>query len=162
MLPKARPESPDLIVKQLLPETLLFDIRTYRAVTLNAAATLLWRRCDGQTSIAALAQALRDELDLDADEETVWAGLEALQKENLLDTCPPIPASLSSLVKRRLRRRLIVAGSVAFLSALLVPEAAWAATCLPNAAGCVPKNGACTVSTQCCSCDCNTSSHNCK
>jgi len=154
MLPLARPESDDLVVKMLLPETLIFDIRTYRAVTLNAAATLLWRRCDGQTSIAALAQALRDDLGLNADEETVWAGLEELQKESLLDVCPPIPTSLTSLTKRRLRRRLIVAGSVTFLSGILVPEASAAGSCVINHADCTPKDGPCSTDTQCCSCKC--------
>ena len=163
MLPKARLESTDLAVyPQVSGETILFDIQNYRAINLNPAACLIWRRCDGETSILELAQALRDDLGLEADEATVWAALDALDRNHLLQHCPPPPPGLSAALRRRLRRRLIVAAGTALVSSIVAPMAAWAATCVPNAGGCLSKNGTCVVSNQCCSCDCNTSSHNCK
>jgi Coenzyme PQQ synthesis protein D (PqqD) len=157
MLPLARPEQDGLIVDALIGETLICDTKSRVWSNLNSVATLIWRRCDGQTTIAELAQALHDDLGLAVDEATVWAGLESLRRLNLLSYCPPVPQTLTASARRRLRRRLIVAGGVTFLFSVLAPEALAAGSCVVNHAGCAPKDAACTLDGQCCSCNCKNS-----
>lgn len=52
--PKARTEQ--LIVRELGPETLVYDLERERAHCLNPAATEIWRQCNGQHTLSELAE----------------------------------------------------------------------------------------------------------
>jgi hypothetical protein len=73
-----------LIVHELPQETLLYDPRTQRAHYLGRAAALVWSRCDGRTSVAEMAETLRREMNMPADECLVGAALEQLRRVELL------------------------------------------------------------------------------
>ena len=45
-------------VERLAGETLVYDLRRHRAHCLNPAATLVWRCCDGRTTVASAAARL--------------------------------------------------------------------------------------------------------
>jgi hypothetical protein len=148
MNPLARTEK--LIVHPMEGETLVYDMERRMALCLNPAAMLIWKRCDGQTSVGQIAQALREELLPDADEAAVWAGLESLNKIHLLAECPPLPGGLTAALRRHSRRKLIVtlaSGiSSAFALTVLAPTAAHAASF-----GCtITKNNQSTCSSGCC------------
>ena len=75
-LPAARQAG--LVVRELPGETLVYDLENNKAHCLNGTAALVWRRCDGQTTVAELAQTLHEELGLPADEVPVRLALEQL------------------------------------------------------------------------------------
>ena len=45
---------------------------------------MVWKHCDGSTTIAEMAQLLEDELKTPVTDEVVWLALERLRKSHLL------------------------------------------------------------------------------
>ena len=68
--PCARQEQ--LIVEDLLDETIIYDLRRNRAHSLNRTAALVWRHCDGRTGVRTLARLLAKELKVPPSEAMVW------------------------------------------------------------------------------------------
>ena len=56
IFPKAR--SQQIVVQELPDETLVYDLKRHKALCLNRAAGLVWKRCDGQTSAPEIAALL--------------------------------------------------------------------------------------------------------
>ncbi len=114
MKPKARHD--ELVVEEVADELVVYDQRRKVAHTLNRAAALVWRRCDGETSIADLADLLRSELDPIADEDLVLVALDRLEASHLLEE--PIGRTLD---EARASRRQVVrkVGRVGVLTLLL-------------------------------------------
>ncbi|MDO8836956.1 MAG: PqqD family peptide modification chaperone [Vicinamibacterales bacterium] len=83
-------------------DTLVYDTVTHTAHRLNATAAAVWRLADGTRSIGALAEALRAEGVIDADETLVLAAVDALEEAGLL-TGEPAPEI------ERLSRRAAIA-----------------------------------------------------
>src|SRR5713101_4329294 len=82
MFPIRREEQ--LVVRHLPEETLVYDLKRNKAHCLNPAAALVWRHCDGQTSVAQLAEMLHRELHIPAEEQVVRLALDRLQRAGLL------------------------------------------------------------------------------
>ncbi len=57
--PKAKTER--LIVREIDGETLVYDCGRHAASCLNEFAARVWRACDGETSVAAIAAALSED-----------------------------------------------------------------------------------------------------
>jgi hypothetical protein len=85
-LPRACTEG--LIIQERPEATLLYDPRTQRAHCLAPAAAQVWRRCDGRTTVAQIADALRREAGVPADERLVGAALEQLRHIDLVQASP--------------------------------------------------------------------------
>jgi hypothetical protein len=75
-MPKAKTER--LIVREIDGETLIYDSSRHAASCLNEFAARVWRECDGETSVAAIAAMLGE------DERAVWLALHQLTKAELL------------------------------------------------------------------------------
>ena len=126
MQPKARREG--ILVRELEGEFVLYDEDAGRAHELNTAAASVWRHCDGETSISALASTLATETELPADEEIVHLALAQLAKAGLMEG--PQSAITARVSRRQLIQRLGLAGSVTLLlpmvGTLVVPSPAMA------------------------------------
>src|ERR1700737_3751544 len=83
MFPKRREK--ELLTQELPNETIVYDKSNHKVHCLNAVSSLVWRRCDGRTSEAELAQLLPGELGLPADEALVRLALEKLGQVCLLE-----------------------------------------------------------------------------
>ena len=135
MRPRARTD--DLLVQDLPDETLVYDLARHRAHCLNRTAALVWRRCDGRTSVAELAQVLAREAQLPPDGEAVWAVLHDLSRAHLLEEriIPPEGAPRSR--REALKRLGAVAGLAVLLPAvqsIVAPTAAQAASLVDDKA----------------------------
>ncbi len=69
LMPRARQD--ELVVEELQDETLVYDLKRHKARCLNRTAALVWRCCDGQTSVADVAALLEEQLATATDEAVV-------------------------------------------------------------------------------------------
>lgn len=148
-LPTARTEK--LIVKELPDEVLVYDLDSNKAHCLNHTAALVWRACDGKTSIEELSSHLSRRTGVAVDERIVWLTLKELETINLLDKPTNKPAFVENLSRRQLIRNLGVAAvMLPAIISLAAPTAQAQASCVPP--GVVP--GGCNAATNCCSGSC--------
>jgi hypothetical protein len=154
IFPKARNQQ--IVVQELPDETLVYDLKRHKALCLNRAAGLVWKRCDGQTSVPEIAALLQRELQTPVGQEVVWFALGLLSKARLLEERLISPSPVAGLSRRELvQMGLAAAIAVPVILSVVAPKAAQAATCLP-------KDASCTSNSQCCSNFCQPSSHKCK
>ncbi len=149
--PKVRTEK--LIVQEFKDELLVYDKERHEAHCLNRAAALVWKHCDGSTSVAEISRQLAKEMEGEAvvDERLVWYALKQFKRDHLLEEKLDIPAgmlpSLNGGVNRRQMIRVLGLTAVVALplvTSMVAPTAAQAATCLSA-------NSPCVASAQCCS-----------
>ena len=138
-MPKAKTER--LIVKEIDDETLVYDMGRHAATCLNEFAAKVWRRCDGTTSVADIADALGE------DERAVWLALHQLTKSQLLTEAIALPRDMTTAKSRREITRRLGLGAAAFVASIVVPTAAHAS--------CLPLNSMCVNNGQCCGNNCN-------
>ncbi len=99
--PTARQEG--LIVNELEDETLVYDLERDEAHCLNQTAALVWKYCDGRTTVKEIATRVGIELKETIDPKVVWLALAQLRKKKLLAERLPRPAS--GLNRPRISRR---------------------------------------------------------
>lgn len=149
--PWARTEK--LLIQELADETLVFDQDRNRAHCLNRSAALIWKKCDGKTSVGEISRSISRELGTQFDERAVWFAISQFNKDHLLVEKLQLPPQLvsSGMNRRQMIRTLGVAAAVAvpLVTSIVAPTAVQAASCLPSGQSC--SSGA-----QCCSGLCNT------
>ena len=160
--PTARQEQ--LIVEEVLDETIIYDLRRNRAHSLNRTAALVWRHCDGRTGVRTLARLLAKELKVPPSEAMVWMALNRLAKARLLDVSPTPPGPSATYSRRAVMRTLGAVGRVALIlpvvHSILTPLAVQAQSCISKTdcealtpplctgqAVCAPPSGRCCTET---------------
>jgi hypothetical protein len=156
-LPVARTK--DLVVNELPDELLVYDLKTNKAHCLNQSANLVWKHCDGKTSVADLTLILSEELHTQVDADIVWLALGQLSKARLLEEQAASPLGKGRLsrrvVIRKLGRGVAVAATLPLVMSILAPTAQAACTgASPNA----PLGSRCCTNTQCASTCCDVKS----
>ena len=147
--PRARTEG--LVVRELADEVLVYDRDRDKAHCINQTAALVWKYCDGKTSVSNMALRLERELKTErVDEKIVWYALDQLGKDHLLEESAAPPAMLAGMTRREMVRVLGVAAVVAvpLITSIVAPTPAQAATCLTP-------GSVCTGPSFCCSSLCN-------
>jgi hypothetical protein len=129
-LPKAKSER--LIVREIDGETLVYDRGRDAASCLNEFAAKVWRECDGETSVTDIATALSE------DEPAVWLALHQLTKAQLLTEAIAFPPDMSAAKSRREIGARLGFGAAAFVTSIVAPLPAHAASCLPINSVCRP------------------------
>jgi coenzyme PQQ synthesis protein D (PqqD) len=147
--PLARDER--LVVQELSDELLVYDLERHRGHCLNPVAALVWRHCNGRTTVPEIATALNRELGLPPDEEAVWLALGRLSKAHLIQQRVPHPGSGDRATRRAMLHRLAAVGAVALVSSIVAPGA--------SASGSVP---AICITTCCGACQSGQLGNNCK
>lgn len=146
-LPLARSEG--LIIESLEDEVLVFDLKSQKSHCLNRAAVLIWKHCDGRTSIAQMSRILKKDLNSEVSEQAVWLGLKQLAGAHLLQERLKTPTNTAKVSRRELIRRvgLTAALTLPLILTITAPTAKAQASCLP-------RDAACTLNSQCCSGNC--------
>jgi coenzyme PQQ synthesis protein D (PqqD) len=158
-LPKARADQ--LIVEELPDEVVVYDWGRHEAHCLNQTAAMVWKQCDGRTTVPEIARRVGRELKAPVREEVVWLALDGLGRRHLLEERAQ-PGPGAARVSRRTAMKVGLAGATALplVTSIIAPTASQAATCIPNSPNC-KKNGntpanECFASSECCSCCCHT------
>ncbi len=158
LMPRARQD--ELIVEELQDETLVYDLKRHKANCLNRTAALVWRRCDGQTSVADVAALLEEQLATPTDEAVVWMALDRLGRAHLLSEPVTLPADRAQYSRREMLRTLRRAAGISLLlpviETIVAPRAAAQASCptscvgQPNCVPCRSNNGRNCTNRSCC------------
>lgn len=142
-LPQARTE--DLAIQEVEDEVLVYDLKRDKAHCLNRSIARIWRLCDGKTSVSAIKEIVEKEWNTPLDEAVIWTALAQLEKAHLLQEKIARPKEQPKLSRRDLARKMgLAAVLVPFITTILAPTPAQAATCLE-------KNSLCKSNSQCCS-----------
>lgn len=145
-LPKARKEN--LIIKELEEETLVYDLELDRAHCLNSTAGLVWKYCDGKTSVNEIARGLGAQGNPEVDERIVWLALEELEKFHLLENPILRPDHLIGMSRRQLVRNVgFAALAIPVILSIASPAAAQAVSCPTtpcSTPGCIPTGCPCS------------------
>jgi hypothetical protein len=120
-LPKARTER--LTVSELADETLVYDHDRQRAHCLNATAALVWRHCDGQTSVEQLAALLPQG---EGAEAVVRLALDQLSRRGLLvEKVAPLTGQARVSRREALKKLVVAAVALPAVMTIVAPKA-WA------------------------------------
>ena len=158
--PKARKEK--LIVRELADELLVYDKKRHEAHCLNRTAAVIWRHCDGHTSIAEIGRCLADEMGESGsvDERLVWHALHQFRRDHLLEESNDIAPRMLTSVKAGVNRRqairalgLTAVVALPVVTSLVAPTPAQAISCLGPGASC-------SASAQCCNGSCSSGTCN--
>jgi hypothetical protein len=147
--PLARKEG--LLVQELPHEVLVYDSERHKAHCLNPTAALVWKHCDGRTSVSEMARLLEKSLGTSAlDEDVVWCALNQLEKDHLLEEKLMWPAGVQPISRRELVRRLGIGAAIAIplVTSILAPTAAYAGS-LPNSGAVCNSDADCTGGLSC-------------
>lgn len=134
----ARARSERLLVEEIADDLVVYDLDNDHAHALNRTVALVWRKCDGERIVGAVATELSEELGMVITPLVVQDALEQLAAADLLETEVTERHGMS-------RRQLLVkagltAAALPVLTSILAPTAAAAAS-----AG-TANGGACTGS----------------
>ena len=121
-LPLARRDP--LVVNEFHGEVLVYDPDSHDAYCLNPTSALVWKNCDGRTTITETAQLLGRELNVPIDNDVVWLALSQLEKAKLLQGQVEPPPGSRKISRRELTRRIgIAALLLPAITVLFVPPA---------------------------------------
>ena len=132
LMPRARQD--ELVVEELQDETLVYDLKRHNARCLNGTAALVWRHCDGHTSVAEVAALLEEQSATPTDEAVVWMALDRLGRAHLLSEPVTLPADRAQYSRREMLRTLRRVAGISLLlpviESIVSPLAAAQASCV--------------------------------
>lgn len=137
LAPKARKNK--LIVKELRGEVLIYDEDNHKAHCLNETAALVWKLCDGRTSIPKMTRLLEKEMNVTVPQQMVWLAIKELEVSRLLDMSPTQQTWIPQTSRRAVLRTIgIAAVALPLITTITNPTAAAAATCVRGGQPCSP------------------------
>ena len=152
-LPRARKDG--LVVKELVNETLVYDLERDEAHCLNQTAALVWKRCDGKTTIAKMTSVLQEQSDTSVSADVVWLAVKQLRHFHLVDSYDETVA-VPSVSRRNLVLKYAPAALVLpLILSISAPTAAQASTNPACATPPFPQGCACQTDGDCASQNCN-------
>jgi hypothetical protein len=130
--PKARAKG--LVAERVDDELVIYDSERHKGHCLNETAALVFTHCDGQRTVAELAELLSEESGQPVDEDVVRAGLIRLSDAHLLDESVSAAREGRDWSRRQVLRKIGVAGAAAGLGlpvvkSIVLPTPAQAQSC---------------------------------
>ena len=107
-----------LVCEDISGECVIYDGRQKKAHHLNSTVTWIWHRCDGNTSIEALAAEFEQQFEITNGLDVLMTGLEQLEARDLLEPSTEMSGFLADQRSTLSRRDVVVGGS--FLMPLVV------------------------------------------
>ena len=141
-----KPKRIDALSQQLHDELIIYDAKTHQAHCLNRTATLVWKSCDGVTTVAEMVRSLQETVP-GFDKATLLTTLLELQKANLLVEGTLQAEEVGTYVsRRRVIQRVGIVGVVALpvITSIVVPAPAMALSCFPLGHACAKNSDCCS------------------
>ena len=153
-LPRARKDG--LVIKELVNETLVYDLETDEAHCLNQTAALVWKSCDGKTTIAQMTSLLQEQLGTSVSADVVWLAVKQLRDFNLVESYDEETVAMPLVSRRNLVLKYAPAALVLpLILSISAPTAAAASTNPACATPPFPQGCACQNDNDCTTQNCN-------
>jgi hypothetical protein len=131
LLPRSRTDG--LVIQELGDETLVYDLERDQAHCLNQTAALVWKRCDGKTTVSQAAQSLQSKLDVPVGGDIVWLAVKQLERFHLVEGAKRSP----SVSRRALVLKYAPAAlALPVIMSISAPTPALVASCAPGGGDC--------------------------
>lgn len=120
-----------LVVQNLPDEVLVYDLERHKAHCLNQTAAMIWKRCDGKTSVKEIARTMKFESVESIDEEIIWEAVKQLESNHLLNDRIARPTSEPDMSRRDLIKKVGITASILLpaVTSIIAPTAAQAQSC---------------------------------
>lgn len=120
----------NLVIQEVNEETLIYDLKTNKALCLNNTSAAVWKLCDGKKSLGQISYELSKQLKSSVSEDYVRFALEELKKADLILNLSENESYFNGLSRREVIRRIGLSSVIALplISSLVAPSAANAAS----------------------------------
>ena len=71
-----------LVVQEVPDEVLVYDLESNKAHCLNQSAAMIWKSCDGNTSVSEIAKLVENQAGGKVTEDFVWLAIDTEKPEN--------------------------------------------------------------------------------
>lgn len=134
-----------LVVQEVPNEVLVFDMETNEAHCLNETAAMVWKYCDGKTSVPQIAEILGEGKNSVSD-DLIWLAIDQLNEHKLLEK--EVETKFAGQSRREVLRKIGLASMIALpiIASMAAPRSVLAATSCACVSG-----GDCTTQTGCAS-----------
>lgn len=75
-----------LVVQDVPDEVLVFDLESKKAHCLNQTAAMVWKACDGKSSVSDIARNIASQTGSKVSDDLVWLAIDQLNENDLLET----------------------------------------------------------------------------
>ena len=115
-----------LVIQEVPDEVLVFDLESNKAHCLNKTAAMVWKSCDGNTSVPEIAKFVEKQTGKNANDDLVWLAIDQLAESNLLEANFSAPTNGQS--RREVIKKIGLASMVAIpvVASLVAPKNALA------------------------------------
>ena len=137
-----------LVIRELADEVLVYDLARNKALALNRVAGAVWKLSDGTKSPSQIADALSEQFGANIEETAVWAAIEQLGRDHLLEYCIPTPTA-GETRRDHLKKAAAIAGPMVLALAVPTARADNTGTCISGSAPCTPGGIPCCGKKKC-------------
>lgn len=123
-----------LVIRGLDEELLIYDVKRERAYALTPVAGLVWKLCDGTTTVGEMPDLLATSLGEPVSLDMVWQAVSSLSDDGLLEEEANRPTT-RTMTRRAMMQKVALAGSVALITSIAVPASAALAACTGTICG---------------------------
>lgn len=117
-----------LVVQEVPDEVLVYDLDSNKAHCLNQTAALVWKACDGKTSIPDIAHSIGLQTGSKVSDDLVWLAIDQLNENSLLEA--QATAKFAGQSRREALKKIGMASMIALpiIASLAAPKSVMAAT----------------------------------
>ena len=117
-----------LVVQDVPNEVLVYDLESNKAHCLNQTAAMVWKACDGKTSVSEIAQLIGSQTGEKVSDDLVWLAIDQLQENSLLEA--ELQSKFAGQSRRDALKKIGMASMIALpiIASLAAPKSVLAST----------------------------------
>lgn len=114
----------DIVIQNVGQEVLIYDLKTHKTYNLNETAAIVYKACDGKTSVDKLKEKHK------FTDEIIFLALEDFKRETLLADNSSFVSPFSGMSRREVIKKVGLASLIALpiISSIIAPTSAMAAS----------------------------------
>lgn len=129
----------DMLTQELVGETLVYDLKRNKAFCLNNTSAIILKLCDGTRAIGEITNTLSKQTKTLVSKDLVLLAIDQFNSDDLLENTTVPESAFGGMSRREVIRKVGLASVIALpiVSAIVVPSAANAQSCLAPGSPCI-------------------------